>query len=197
LPAKWVLDQRSADEVFNVSAKCFRLKSKLTFQRYKSIPWEEANNKQSSQDNGRFWRWKTVMRIQWDDRLLTGNSTIDGQHRELFRKINLLIEACHRGEAREAIEEAIGFLERHIVEHFEAEEKLLQEYNFPDYEAHAQEHREFRSHIARLKKMFDTQGSDYSLVIDTITTLVEWTGFHIHGRDKVFCRYLQEQDEFK
>jgi hemerythrin len=137
------------------------------------------------------------MRIQWDDRLLTGNSTIDGQHQELFRRVNLLIEACHRGEAKEAINEAIGFLEIHIVEHFEAEEKLLRDYNFPDYEEHAKEHSEFRGHIIRLKKMFNTHGSDYSMAIDTITILVEWTGFHIHGRDKAFCRYLQEQAELK
>jgi hemerythrin len=137
------------------------------------------------------------MKFQWDDRLSTGNSTIDGQHQELFRRINLLIEACRRGEAKEAIEEAINFLEMYLIEHFNAEEKLLRECNYPDYEAHAKEHSEFRGHVVRLKKMFDTRESDYSMAIDTITTLVEWTGFHIHGRDKAFCRYLREQTEFK
>ena len=41
------------------------------------------------------------MAILWDDSLATGNDLIDGQHKELFSRVNGLLEACTRADGRE------------------------------------------------------------------------------------------------
>jgi hemerythrin len=137
------------------------------------------------------------MRIHWDSRFLTGNEEVDRQHREMYQKIDLLVDACYRGEPRDFIENAINVLELSIVEHFRSEEKLLGSFKVPDIDAHIQEHQDFIGHIARLKKMFDASDADYAMAIDTINTLIGWTGHHILSRDKVFCRFVQVRAEFE
>jgi hemerythrin len=133
------------------------------------------------------------MQNTWDDNLSTGNPVIDGQHKELFRRLNLLLIACRQGDGPQAIAQAIHFLETHMVEHFGHEEKLMADAGFPDRTIHEQEHREFFGHFMRVRKMFQTQGSDYSLVVDTIKTVVGWAANHIMVKDKALCRFLREQ----
>ena len=54
--------------------------------------------------------------IQWDEeKMTTGDESIDGQHQELIRRINELQEACLAGTAKEEIMELLGFGQvRHV-----------------------------------------------------------------------------------
>ena len=40
------------------------------------------------------------MLIEFDDTLVTGNSTIDEQHKELIKRIGNLITACEEGDGK-------------------------------------------------------------------------------------------------
>jgi hemerythrin len=137
------------------------------------------------------------MQIQWDNSLNTGHPVVDSQHQELFRRICILIDACREGEPRESVETTLIFIANYVIEHFATEEKLLLEYNFPDAEEHMAEHREFMNQVDRLRKLFELHGADYSLAIDTISTIFGWIGQHIHGRDKSLCRFIQEQNDIR
>jgi hemerythrin-like metal-binding protein len=137
------------------------------------------------------------MKIQWDNSLNTRNSVVDSQHQELCRMVGRLVEACREDAAKEAVQETIRFIEVYMNEHFTTEENLMAESGFPDIEAHRAEHREFCGQVDRIKKLFEIHGADYSLAIDTINTIFGWVGLHIYGRDKAFCRYIQEQGAIK
>lgn len=135
------------------------------------------------------------MKIQWDNGLNTGNQVVDSQHQELFKRVGLLIDACRQDMPGEAVWAMVNFTEQYMVEHFATEEKLIRQYDVPDAEAHFAEHREFCALVGRIKKLFAIRGADYSLAIDTISTIAGWVGSHIHGRDKALCRFIHEQEE--
>ena len=50
------------------------------------------------------------MKYELTKDLETGNAIIDGEHRELFRAVNALIDACGKGQGRSAMEPALKFL---------------------------------------------------------------------------------------
>ena len=132
------------------------------------------------------------MQINWDDSLLTGNATIDLQHRELFRRINLLLQSCKRGEGAESVAEAMRFLEVHVLEHFGDEERLQAETHYAQFKAHKAEHEQFLVEFGRLKASLRAKGSDFSLAIELLATLVDWVGNHITETDKALCQHLKK-----
>jgi hemerythrin-like metal-binding protein len=137
------------------------------------------------------------MRNHWDSKFITGNDDIDEQHQELYRQIDMLVDACYRGENREIITKTVDSVEQYVIEHFQAEEQLLLVYKSPELEIHKREHEEFVGHIARLKKIFDLPEADYMMAVDTINMLIGWAGQHIINRDMIFCRYMQARAEFE
>ena len=51
-----------------------------------------------------------TMRYEVTKDLETGNAIIDGEHRELFRAVNTLLDACGQGQGRAALDPTIKFL---------------------------------------------------------------------------------------
>jgi hemerythrin len=72
------------------------------------------------------------MAVAWTEELATGIEVIDDQHKELFRRIDGLLEACKAGKGREAVAGVLAFLENYVVEHFAAEEKIPRQF-IPEY----------------------------------------------------------------
>ena len=92
------------------------------------------------------------MSIVWTDNLAVGNKKIDDQHKELFRQINALYDACSRGEGKKSLSELVNFLENYVVEHFSSEEELMRKSNYPGYDVHKRSHQEFVLSFTTLKQ---------------------------------------------
>lgn len=43
------------------------------------------------------------MAIEWTDELATGVNKIDNQHKELFKRINNLLDACNQGKGKDEV----------------------------------------------------------------------------------------------
>jgi hemerythrin-like metal-binding protein len=83
------------------------------------------------------------MTIEWNDNLATGVSEIDAQHKELFKRINVLFEACSKRKGRAEVGNLLKFLEEYVVVHFGTEEKYMTMFNYPEYSSHKEEHTNF------------------------------------------------------
>ena len=59
---------------------------------------------------------------RWDDELSLGLEEIDNQHRELFRRMETLLEACVAGKAAEEVIGMLAFLDDYVAVHFRTEE---------------------------------------------------------------------------
>jgi len=133
------------------------------------------------------------MPAEWTDDLATGVELIDKQHKEIFRRINGLLEACRLGKGKEEVGKTIAFLEDYVVHHFAAEEKAQKDYAYPEYPQHKEIHDRFIVDFAGLKKRFDDEGATLSMVLVTNQVVTDWLINHINKIDKKLARYLQEK----
>ncbi|HBF37238.1 MAG TPA: hemerythrin [Firmicutes bacterium] len=133
------------------------------------------------------------MAIEWTEDLAVGVTIIDDQHKELYQRINQLLEACNQSKGREVVGETIKFLEDYVVTHFGQEEEYMQKYNYPDYPKHKGYHTEFIKSFQELKARFDADGPGAHIVIMTNRIVVGWLNSHIRNVDKLLGAYLKDK----
>ena len=132
------------------------------------------------------------MTVKWDDKLLTGINEIDNQHKEIFKRILNLFDACKKGKGREEVINTFIFLEDYIITHFKAEESILFKYNYPYHISHIAEHKQFISVINELKQDLETHGVTGQFVINTNRKAVQWLLSHICKEDKTLAEFIQK-----
>lgn len=133
------------------------------------------------------------MPIEWTERLRVGVEEIDNQHKELFKRINNLLDACTQGKGKDEVLNTLRFLDDYVTVHFTAEERLQQKYNYPDYVSHKAQHAEFIKNISDIKKAVEEEGAGLHLVIRTNRTVVDWLINHIGKMDKKVGALLKEK----
>ncbi len=133
------------------------------------------------------------MAIEWTEDLAVGSLEIDNQHKELFKRINQMLEACTQGKGKEVLNEIIGFLESYVVTHFGTEEALMKQYNYPDYLNHKKQHEQFIQSFMGLKNELATTGPGTHIVVMTNRTVVNWLNGHIRNVDKLLGAFLKDK----
>ena len=133
------------------------------------------------------------MAIQWTEDLAVGVREIDEQHKELFRMINQMLEACNQGKGKSVLTELLGFLENYVVDHFGTEEKLMQQYDYPDYLSHKDHHGQFIKSFKELKDEMEKTGPGTHIVIMTNRVVVGWLNSHIRNVDKLLGAFLKDK----
>ncbi|HBE81003.1 MAG TPA: hemerythrin [Firmicutes bacterium] len=133
------------------------------------------------------------MAIEWTEDLTVGVSKIDDQHKELYRRINQLLEACSQSKGREVIGETINFLGEYVVDHFGQEEAYMQKYNYPEYPKHKGYHTEFIKSFQDLKARFETDGPGTHIIIMTNRVVVNWLNNHIRNVDNLLGVFLKDK----
>lgn len=133
------------------------------------------------------------MAIEWTQDLAVGSLEIDNQHKELFKMINQMLEACNQGKGKEVLDELIGFLEKYVVTHFGTEERLMREFNYPDYTSHKNHHEQFIKNFMELKNEMATTGPGTHIVVMTNRVVVNWLNSHIRNVDKLLGAFLKDK----
>lgn len=131
------------------------------------------------------------MAIEWTNDLEVGIEEIDNQHKELFRKINELLDACNQAKGREVVGKIIDFLGSYVVEHFQCEEKYMMKYNYPELKSHQTHHAQFIQNFGELKAKFETDGPGAHIVILTNRVVVGWLNSHIRNVDRQMGAFLK------
>jgi len=131
------------------------------------------------------------MAIEWTADLATGVNEIDNLHKELFQRINNLLEACNHGKGKEEIKKVIWFLEDYVITHFSEEEKYMGKYDYPDGLGHKKQHLEFMENFFRLKTQFEAEGPGVHIVVITNRLVVDWLRNHIRKIDKALGSFLK------
>lgn len=130
------------------------------------------------------------MYVEFEDDLLTGDPMIDSQHKELFDKINALLETCEQGQGKLAAIRTLDYLADYTDFHFTAEEKLQEEIGYPDIEEHKKRHQELRQVVTDLHEMLeDEDGPSDAFVEQVQKNVVQWLIYHIKGSDRSVAEY--------
>ena len=102
------------------------------------------------------------MTVDWNQDLKLGIEKIDQQHRAFFEQRDRFVTSCtelleKEGDSattRDEIEELFYFLTDYFKTHFDDEEQLLQEKDYPYYEHHKTRHQKFIEEVQQIKYEF-------------------------------------------
>lgn len=129
--------------------------------------------------------------IEWSESLATGNSEIDGQHKELFSRFGALLKACNQKKGREEVLHLFTFLDEYVRAHFSLEEKLQLQSGYPGYQEHKLHHDRFICDLQQLEQQLQESGATVMLVIKTNHTMTDWLINHINITDRQLAAYLR------
>ncbi len=90
------------------------------------------------------------MKYELTKDLETGNAVIDSEHRQLFKAVNDMMDACAAGQGRSVVEGTVKFLLSYVDQHFAHEEQLQVQSNYPNYAAHKQFHENYKATLKKL-----------------------------------------------
>jgi len=131
------------------------------------------------------------MPIVWNDSLSTGIITIDNQHKELFKRINELLDSS--GKTKETINEVARFLQSYIINHFATEEHYMNRTKYPDYPAHKSAHDRYREEFNQLKEKIEKEGVGLSVSVQMNHLLIDWWLNHINKVDKKMADFIKDK----
>ena len=133
------------------------------------------------------------MKVEFDNRLVTGNEMIDGQHKELIAKIDKLVTCCQEGGEKMQAIKMLDYLAEYTDFHFSAEEKLQEEVSYPAIEGHKAKHEEFKKAVDELHEMLvEEEGPTNAFVAAVEKNVVNWLFDHIKNMDQALAAYIQE-----
>jgi hemerythrin len=107
----------------------------------------------------------------------------DAQHKELFDRVNALNDAVGNGN-RDDIGNRLDYLIDYVVEHFQTEERLMEQRGYPGLEQHRQEHENLVSTCADLQGRFHSDEAD--IEEGTMAFIKNWLDHHIPQIDKSY-----------
>jgi hemerythrin len=132
------------------------------------------------------------MALTWTQDLSVGVKEIDAQHRELFKRINSLLDAMSEGKGKGEVSTLLAFLEGYVIEHFRTEEGYMVRHGYPEYHSHRALHKGFNKDLRDIKQDLETKGLSSVLVISVQRHICDWWREHVAKRDKAFGNYLND-----
>ena len=136
------------------------------------------------------------MAALWKDEYKVGIEKIDEQHRQLFDKIEQLLEIAKSGDKnsnQQKCMEIIDFLVDYTVFHFNTEEALQREKKYVSYAQHIKIHTEFKNTVQAYKELLNRDFSAKSLK-SFIGTMLAWLVNHVCVCDRKIVKNLPLQN---
>ena len=130
-----------------------------------------------------------MARLEWNISLESGNKELDRQHKELVDIGNSLIYLSFSKAEQKRLEMQLKKLLRHIVHHFEFEERLQAEIGYDFQKEHTKEHQILLEKALAVKASYESgtmKSSDlFSFFLDEVVV------GHMQMEDKKFYPYLK------
>ena len=129
--------------------------------------------------------------IKWKDEYSVGITHIDQDHKKLINLLNQFTVAYDHNMSESFEKEALEELINYTKYHFEREEKIMQEHDYPDFEAHQAKHQEMIKQVNTFVELYNEKGHD--ALKDISEYLTVWLISHINGTDKEYSQYLNDR----
>ncbi len=126
--------------------------------------------------------------MTWNPQMSVGIRALDEDHKKLIAMINELHAAMLAGHSNDVVGGVLRRLANYTVEHFQREEKLFAETNYPGAAGHRREHEKLKAEVTAEIQKF--QAGSKSLGMETLAFLRDWLKHHIQESDKAYGPYL-------
>jgi len=133
------------------------------------------------------------MALLWTKNLEVGVDLIDQQHKKWFEKADQLFEAGKTGKSKEYIVQMFNFLDDYTKTHFRDEEKYMLSINYPEYSTQKQLHEGFIKKLAELRKSYETDGINITVILNSNQFILDWLTKHISVADKKVGEFVKKQ----
>ena len=129
------------------------------------------------------------MALQWSSALSLGVPDLDAHHRELFDRVDRLLDSMLHGDRAEAGTLA-AYLREHVVLHLAAEERLMQDLGYPEAANHTAEHHVFACSMLAIDAAIEERGPTAELVLRLEREVVAWLRDHVYVADAALGRFV-------
>ena len=124
----------------------------------------------------------------WSERYQVNIVEFDDQHRDMFGYLRQIVEAIAEGEKADVALYLLDALADATVYHFDREEEMMRQLDYPDYDLHAEEHlfllkelHAFRKRLAQRNEPMREGDLDF---------LLDWLEVHILGADMRYSGFF-------
>ena len=130
--------------------------------------------------------------VEWSDDFSVGYKGIDLQHMELVHLVN----DFHAGIQKGGLMSKVYFLQtikgavKYVKTHFETEESIMMQVNYPYLNEHKKEHENFINEVTRQIQSFEKADNPDPTGFDKY--LLDWILNHIANSDKKYSPYLKD-----
>jgi hemerythrin-like metal-binding protein len=126
--------------------------------------------------------------IAWDGSLDTGHAGMDAEHKEMAELFQQLRDALESGAGKASCTKVLDNIIGHARAHFELEQRLMTQYQYPKTEQHAAEHAMLIRQALDFRASFDLDLAASRSVLMRFADV--WLAFHILFSDKELAAFL-------
>lgn len=129
--------------------------------------------------------------LVWKDAYSVKHEEMDDQHRQIFKYANRLYEAIDLDLKKSRVEETLSELIEFTISHFNMEEALIEDCEFPGLERQKEQHQLFISRISSVHRAV-IEGHQ-QLEMDFLDFFKDWLVYHILTDDRQYASYVSEK----
>lgn len=130
-----------------------------------------------------------MLETNWNESSCIGVPQIDEDHKKLIQILGQIKEHQHDNVKSEAISTILDQLTEFSSRHFRNEDEYMLKVGFPGYQAHKEQHRQFKEKIAAL--WFDVMNHKETVPQDIYNYLSDWVTNHFLDFDKELRTFLE------
>jgi hemerythrin-like metal-binding protein len=123
--------------------------------------------------------------VAWKPYYSVGDPALDAEHRQILGFIDELYEAMAAGQHSTKTIVLLDQLVQYTMTHFQHEERIMRECDYPQLPAHRAEHERMKQRTLDLRT-----NVDLATTRDFLQFLKDWWTNHIQDVDKAYSPYL-------
>lgn len=130
------------------------------------------------------------MFIEWNSSYLVGHKLVDFDHMTLVNITNELFHRVNQGFSDEEVAQTITCLIDYVEKHFEREEELFVNSDYPEVEKHLAMHADITKTVKDIATIYKTDPGAIN-IDEVLVFLKKWLTNHIMKADVGYVEYLK------
>ena len=126
----------------------------------------------------------------WNSNYAIGHEQVDSEHKEIFGMVDKLLADDFR-DRPDKIKSTVDFLVDYVARHFNNEESLMAESNYPKTAEHIGQHKAFVKTVGELVQKVEQNLNSIDFVLEVNNVIVNWLAEHVMGSDKMLVEHYK------